>query len=147
GRGANAKPEVMIARDLRFDAIDIDFARKLIGNVVTQIHDQCRGCSTGYTKRSTRSLRIRRVVGRAVRERVVEHIDGSTSGRAIIRNVREIDAGKACTELERVHAADVVDYVVVSLHRAFGRIDRGEIDSVTVVAVNQVVMHVQIKLI
>ena len=53
----------------------------------------------------------------------------------------------AAPKLQRVHAANVVNHVVVSLHRAFRRIDRSKVDSIAVVAMDQVVMHVEIVLV
>ena len=41
----------------------------------------------------------------------------------------------------------MIDHVVIGLNRAFGRINGGKVDAITVVTVNQIVMHVEIKLV
>ena len=41
----------------------------------------------------------------------------------------------------------MINDIVIGFHGAFGRIDRGEIDAVTVIAMNQIVMHMEIELV
>ena len=69
------------------------------------------------------------------------------SGHAVVGDAGNVDAGERRAQLQGIHAANVVNHVVVSLHRAFRRIDSGEIDAVAVVAMDQVVMNVEIELI
>jgi len=46
GSAGEPEPEVVVASDLREAAVDIDFARQLVRDIVAEIHDQiCRAAS------------------------------------------------------------------------------------------------------
>src|SRR5579859_5443824 len=78
---------------------------------------------------------------------VVEDLHGALALAAVVRDPCNIDAGKRAALVFRIGHANVVDNIVIGLHRALAGINRGKINSVAAIAVNQIVMDVEIKLI
>src|SRR5438270_8726690 len=136
----------MIAGDLRCASIDVNLTRKLVGDIVAQAHDErCRPAT--HSKSPARAAGVGGVVGRAIRERVIEDFHGACAGSAVIGDSRNVDAGEGRTQLQGIHTADVIDDVVVSLNGTFRRIDGRKVDAVAVVAMDQIVMHMEIELV
>src|SRR5262249_15583840 len=137
---------VGIAGNLSQASIQVNLAGILVSDIVAQVHDQ-RGWSAAHTKSSARSAGVRRVVGSTVRNRVVEDLDLAGPCGSVVGNAGNVDAGERSALLQWIHAAYVIDHVVVGLHRPLGGIDSGEVDAVAVVAVDQVVVNMKIELV
>src|SRR5258708_4120880 len=86
------------------------------------------------------------MVGAAVEKRVVEDFHSACAGTAGVRDPRNINTGECAAVILRVGHANVVDHVVIGLHRALAGVDRGKIYAVTAVAMHQIVMDMKVEL-
>ena len=87
------------------------------------------------------------MIGSAVVQRIVENFHRAGAGRAGVRDPRNINAGESAAAIFRIGHANVVDHVVIGLHRALAGIDGGKVDSVAAIAMDQIVMNMEIELI
>src|SRR5579864_2465869 len=87
------------------------------------------------------------MISATVVQSIVEDFHCACTGTAMIGDPRNINAGKRAAMIFRISHANVVDHVVIGLHGALAGIDGGKVNSVTAIAMNQVVMDVEIKLV
>ena len=104
-------------------------------------------CATAHAESAARTIGVSRVIGAAVVQRVVENFHCAGAGAAGVRDPRQINAGESAAAIFRIGHANVVDHVVISFHRALAGIDGGKVYSVAAIAMDQIVMNMEIELI